>query len=43
LGVILGLAIALGCILGSFMAMGGHVSVLMASFTQGRYSIHSLN
>lgn len=29
MGVILGLAIALGCILGSFMAMGGHVSVLM--------------
>ncbi|WP_366048893.1 flagellar motor stator protein MotA [uncultured Bartonella sp.] len=29
MGVILGLAIALGCILGSFIAMGGHIAVLM--------------
>ncbi|MHC5308397.1 flagellar motor stator protein MotA [Bartonella sp. LJL80] len=29
MGIIIGLAIALGCMLGGFMAMGGHVSVLL--------------
>jgi chemotaxis protein MotA len=29
LGIIIGLAITLGCMLGGFIAMGGHVSVLI--------------
>jgi len=32
LGIIIGLAVTLGCVIGGFMAMGGHLEVLMQPF-----------
>ncbi len=29
MGILIGLVVTLGCVLGGFMAMGGHIEVLM--------------
>ena len=32
MGIIIGMVITLGCVLGGFMAMGGHIEVLVQPF-----------